>query len=130
MAGFGAAAYPMFRSTEVSRGRDEWAAAIFLILLSVLAYRISSQLELRTRTMVLFGAGWGALMYVHPPAVLVLPAHMAILLLAHPQQRAASRQSAPRGWRAPSLRATWQDGARNRSREFEKKHSYARGRRA
>ena len=72
-AGIAAACYPMFGLSELNTARDEWLAAIALLLLTVYAWRLARQHELTRRSVLLYGAGWGALMYSQPTLVSILP---------------------------------------------------------
>jgi len=83
LAGFAGALYPAFRSAEVFRGRDEWLAAVLLLWLTVLAFRLSKQSTLRLWSAVAYGAGWGVMMYVQPSAAVIFPIHLIVLLAVH-----------------------------------------------
>ncbi len=92
VAGFAAALYPLYDQREISRGRDEWLAALIGMLVLVYALRLARR-ETLTRSAALgYGAAWGALMYVHPAMVMILPAHLPIVLLAR-KRPAAQRLS-------------------------------------
>jgi hypothetical protein len=91
VAGFAGAIYPAFRSTEVFRGRDEWLAALMLLGLTVFAFRLAARSRWRLRSTLLYGLGWGALMYVHPGTAVVFPLHLAVLVLAHKTEPVATR---------------------------------------
>jgi len=80
IAGALAAIYPSFRSSEVFRGRDEWAAALVLLWLTVLVYRICTCAEARFENSAVFGLGWGLLLHIQPSTVTVLPVHGLIFL--------------------------------------------------
>jgi len=75
-AGFVAAIYPIFRSTEVFRGRDEWLAALLLLGVTVGVYRLAKLPEMRLAA--IYGLAWGVLMYVQPSALTVFPLHLII----------------------------------------------------
>jgi len=92
VAGFAAASYPFFRLSELNTARDEWLAAILLLLLTVYAWRIAGRDELTNRSALLYGAGWGALMYAQPVTVPILAVHLAIVLFT--RQRATGRRLA------------------------------------
>jgi len=81
-SGFAAAIYPYFGLSELTRGRDEWLAALMGMVLLLYALRIARREELTRSAAVLYGAGWGALMYVHPAMVTILPIHLLIILFA------------------------------------------------
>ena len=81
-SGLAAAIYPYYGLRELTRGRDEWLAAIVGMLLLLYALRMARREELTRSSAVLYGAGWGALMYVQPAMVTILPFHLAIVLLA------------------------------------------------
>jgi hypothetical protein len=82
VGGVAAATYPLFGMAELSQGRDEWLAALLLLLLTVYAWRIALRDELALRSALIYGAGWGGLMYVQPAAIPILPLHLPILLFA------------------------------------------------
>jgi len=82
VAGITAAGYPLFGLAELSQGRDEWLAALGLLLLTVYAWRIAGRDELAVRPALIYGAGWGALMYVLPSLALIFPAHLLVILFA------------------------------------------------
>jgi hypothetical protein len=77
VAGFLAAAYPICRSSEIYRGRDEWLGALLLLWLTVLAYRICQRREFRWRDAGPLAIGWGILLHTQPSALLVLLAQVA-----------------------------------------------------
>jgi hypothetical protein len=81
-AGIIGACYTLFGLAEVCLGRDEWLAALGLLLLTVYARRIAGREELAVRPALLYGAGWGALMYVLPSLAPILPAHLLVILFA------------------------------------------------
>jgi len=83
LAGLAAAVYPIFRSAEVFRGRDEWLAALLLLWLTVFVLHLSRERTLHLRSAVIYGAGWGTLMYVQPSTVTIFPIHLIALLVAH-----------------------------------------------
>jgi 4-amino-4-deoxy-L-arabinose transferase-like glycosyltransferase len=82
IAGGVAATYTLYGPSEISWGRDEWLAALGLMLLTVFAWRLAQREELPARSLLGFGAGWGGLMYVQPATLLVLPLHLGIVLWA------------------------------------------------
>ena len=92
VAGFAAALFPLYGHYEMSRGRDEWLAALIGVLLTLYALRLARR-ETPTRSSALvYGAAWGALMYVYPAMVVVLPLHILVILFARgrpPRQRVA-----------------------------------------
>jgi 4-amino-4-deoxy-L-arabinose transferase-like glycosyltransferase len=81
IAGILAAIFPAFRSSEVFRGRDEWAAALVLLWLTALTYKMCTRAEARFVDTVVFGLGWGLLLHIQPSMVAVLPVHGLILLV-------------------------------------------------
>lgn len=82
VAGFAAALFPLYGHYEMSQGRDEWLAALIGVLLMLYALRVARR-ETLTRSCALgYGAAWGALMYVHPAMVAVLPLHLLVILFA------------------------------------------------
>ncbi|MGA2713050.1 MAG: hypothetical protein ABSG41_08065 [Bryobacteraceae bacterium] len=85
-SGVAAALYPYYGLSEVSRGRDEWLAALMGMLLLLYALRIARGDELTRSSGVFFGAGWGALMYVHPAMVTILPIHLLTIVFARKRQ--------------------------------------------
>jgi hypothetical protein len=92
VAGFAAALFPLYAHREISRGRDEWLAALIGVLLMLYALRLARREALTRRSALAYGAGWGALMYVHPAMVVMLPLHMLVVLFARvrpPPQRVA-----------------------------------------
>jgi hypothetical protein len=92
VAGFAAALFPLYGQREMSRGRDEWLAALIGVLLTLYALRLARGEALTRRSALAYGAGWGALMYVHPAMVVILPLHMLVVLFARtrpPAQRIA-----------------------------------------
>lgn len=90
--GLAAALYPWFGFREISRGRDEWLAAILCMLLLVAALRIARRQELTLSSAAFYGAGWGVLMYVFPALIAVLPIHLLVILFA--RGRPAARRLA------------------------------------
>jgi hypothetical protein len=82
VAGFAAALYPLYSQREVSRGRDEWLAALIGMLLLLYALHLARRETLTWRDALGYGAAWGALMYVHPAMVVILPLHALIILFA------------------------------------------------
>jgi hypothetical protein len=78
LAGLFATPYPMLRATEVYLGRDEWLAALLLLGLTIVVFRLIQRPSLRLAAA--YGAGWGALMYVEPSLLIVLPVHMIIFV--------------------------------------------------
>jgi hypothetical protein len=91
LAGLGAALVPPFRSSEVFRGRDEWAAALLFLWLTVLVHRLTTDPRPSRRDAVVLGVGWGVLVHIQPATVTVLPAHALIWLIL--SRRSASRIS-------------------------------------
>jgi hypothetical protein len=82
VAGLAAALFPLYGQREMSRGRDEWLAALIGVLLTLYALRLARAGTLTRRSALTYGAGWGALMYIHPAMVVVLPLHMLVVLFA------------------------------------------------
>ena len=82
VAGFAAALFPLYGQREVSRGRDEWLAALIGMLLLVYALELAWRETLTWRDGLGYGAAWGALMYVHPAMVVILPLHALIVLFS------------------------------------------------
>jgi len=78
-AGLIAALYPILRSTEVFRGRDEWLAALLLLGLTVTIFRLIEKPSLGLAAV--YGLGWGGLMYVFPSTLTILPVHLVIFLI-------------------------------------------------
>ena len=78
LGGLIATPYPMLRATEVYLGRDEWLDALLLLGLTIGVLRLIEKPSLHLAAA--YGAGWGALMYVEPSAVIVLPVHMIIFV--------------------------------------------------
>jgi hypothetical protein len=96
LAGLGAAAVPPFRSSEVFRGRDEWAAALLFLWLTVLVRRLSVDPPPSRRDAVALGVGWGVLLHIQPATLTVLPLHALIwLILSRRPAFAASPASTP-----------------------------------
>jgi hypothetical protein len=91
LAGLGAAVVPPFRSSEVFRGRDEWAAALLFLWLTVLVRRLTTDARPVRRDAVVLGVGWGVLVHIQPATVTVLPVHALIWLVL--SRRSASRIS-------------------------------------
>ena len=81
IAGTIAAVYPSFRSSEVFGGRDEWAAALVLLWLTVLTYKMCTRVRIRLIDTAVFGLGWGLLLHIQPSTLIVLPAHGLIFLI-------------------------------------------------
>jgi hypothetical protein len=81
IAGVLAAIYPSFRSSEVFRGRDEWASALVLLWLTVLLYKMCNRAQPRLADTVIFGLGWGLLLHIQPSTVIVLAVHALIFLI-------------------------------------------------
>jgi 4-amino-4-deoxy-L-arabinose transferase-like glycosyltransferase len=81
IAGILAAIYPAFRSSEVFRGRDEWASALVLLWLTVLLYKMCNRAQPRLTDTFIFGLGWGLLLYIHPSMAVVLAVHGLIFLI-------------------------------------------------
>lgn len=92
ISGIAAAVYPHYGFSEIMRGRDEWLAALGGMLLLVAALRIARERDLRRSSALIYGAGWGALMYAYPGMVTILPAHLLIILFA--RKRTAGRRLA------------------------------------
>ena len=85
VAGFAAALFPLYGHYEMSQGRDEWLAALIGVLLMLYAVRLARRETLAAygpRLRSVKGAAWGALMYVHPAMVVVLPLHLLVILFA------------------------------------------------
>jgi hypothetical protein len=82
VAGFAAALFPLYGQREMSRGRDEWLAALIGVLLTLYALRLARGETLTRRSALAYGAGWGGLMYVHPAMVVIFPLHMLVVLFA------------------------------------------------
>ena len=82
VAGFAAALFPLYGHYEMSQGRDEWLAALIGVLLVLYALRLARGETLTLRSALAYGAGWGALMYVHPAMVVILPLHLLVILFA------------------------------------------------
>lgn len=82
VAGFAAALFPLYGHYEMSRGRDEWLAAIIGVLLTLYALRLARRETLKRSSAVAYGGAWGALMYVHPAMAAILPLHMLVILFA------------------------------------------------
>ena len=80
IAGILAAIYPSFRSSEVFRGRDEWAAALVLLWLTVLLFKMFRRTETRLADTVMFGLGWALLLHIQPAMMTVLVVYGAIYL--------------------------------------------------
>ncbi len=81
VTGILAAIYPAFRSSEVFRGRDEWAAALVLLWLTVLLLKMSNRAETQFADTTIFGLGWGLLLHIQPAMLTVLVVHGVIFLL-------------------------------------------------
>src|SRR5690348_17372770 len=73
VSGLAAALYPWYGLAEITRGRDEWLAAITGMVLLLSALQLARKQDLSGRPALLYGAGWGALMYVLPSVITVLP---------------------------------------------------------
>ena len=101
IAGMLAAIFPSFRSSEVFRGRDEWAAALVLLWLTVLMYKMCTRAEAHFVDTVIFGLGWGLLLHIQPSMVTVLPVHGLIFLLY--RARVALKQRLSQGMAAASI---------------------------
>jgi 4-amino-4-deoxy-L-arabinose transferase-like glycosyltransferase len=101
IAGTLAAIYPSFRSSEVFRGRDEWAAALVLLWLTVLVYKMHNRAQARFVDTVVFGLGWGLLLHIQPSTVTVLPVHGLIFLIY--SSRTAMKQRLSKGMVAASI---------------------------
>ena len=82
VSGLAAALYPWYGFTEIMRGRDEWLAALIGMLLLLSALRMARSQQLTGTPALIYGAGWGALMYVLPSMATVLPVHLLIILFA------------------------------------------------
>jgi hypothetical protein len=82
VAGFAAALVPLYGQREMSRGRDEWLAALIGMLLMLYALRLARGKTLTRSSALAYGTGWGALMYVHPAMIMVLPFHALVVLFA------------------------------------------------
>lgn len=92
VSGLGAALYPWYGFSEIMRGRDEWLAALIAVLLLLSALRIARTPEITVTSALLYGAGWGALMYVLPSMVTVLSVQLLIILFVRkrtPRQQLA-----------------------------------------
>jgi hypothetical protein len=96
VAGFFAAAYPICRSSEIYRGRDEWLGALLLLWLTILAYRIGERREFLWRDAGLLAVGWEILLHTQPsalPVLLVQVAFCAILLRNSMTRKASLRRA-------------------------------------
>jgi hypothetical protein len=91
LAGLGAAVVPPFRSSEVFRGRYEWAAALLFLWLTALVHRLTTAPRPSRRDAVVLGVGWGVLVHNQPATVTVLPVHALIWLVL--SRRSGSRIS-------------------------------------
>jgi len=101
IAGLLAAIFPPFRSGEVFRGRDEWAAALLLLWLTILIYKMCTRAESRFADTVFFGMGWGLLLHIQPSMVTVLPVHGLIFVAR--RARIAWQQSLMHGMAAAAI---------------------------
>lgn len=82
IAGLAAAVYPHYGFSEIMRGRDEWLASLGGMLLLVGTLRLAHKYDLRRSAALIYGAGWGALMYVYPGMATLLPVHLLIVLFS------------------------------------------------
>lgn len=93
ISGFIAAAFPIFRSCEVFRSRDESLAALILCWLTVLFFRMCSGNASRMRDAAVFGAGWGILLLIQPATLLVLLAFGLIWMVRMGMGARSARQA-------------------------------------
>lgn len=87
VAGFASALYPIYGSVTWYKARDEWLAAIGAMLLLLYGLRLARAERLTPSSALLYGAGWGALMYVLPSMAPILPVHLVIILLIRKRDR-------------------------------------------
>lgn len=81
IAGFAGALYPIYSPGDLFQGRDEWLAAIGGMLLLLYGRKLARAERLTAASMLLYGAGWGALMYVLPTMATILPVHLLLIFL-------------------------------------------------
>ncbi|HEX4276887.1 MAG TPA: hypothetical protein VHZ74_16135 [Bryobacteraceae bacterium] len=82
VSGVGAALYPFYSPHLMTRGRDEWLAGLAGMALLVFGLRLARAETLTRLSALLYGAAWGALMYVLPSMMPILAAHVLIIFFA------------------------------------------------